>query len=956
MLSAARSLMVVLVILLAVVAGARSGWADPGEVRPILTLDTGMHTAPIRGIAADRSCTLVATASEDKTVRLWRMPDGRLLNTIRLPIGPGNNGKLFAVAVAPDAGWIATGGWTVTGGEHYVYVLQAATGAVAARFGPFREVVSRLAVSADGRYLAAGLRHGQGLRVWQRVGADLSSWQMVREDRNYSGRDVTGIAIHGDKLVTVAQDHKIRRYEITGKKPPLFATTSGRLPASVSVSDAGQLAVGYSGTAAIDIYDAGALTRVRRIETAGADAGSLQTVAWVGSSGHLAAAGSHQRDGRYLMRSWKAQGDGFEEAEVSSDAVLAMAGCGSGVLVAAADPAFGLFDADGKRTLWRDRVTVDMRDKLGDAFAVSPDGMRVRFGLSRGGADPVVFDLASEELGDAPAETTELLAARTSGLAVTDWQSNKSPKLDGRALVLAEHDRSQSLAISPAGDRFVLGTDFQIRAYDREGRELWREQAPGGVWGVNIARDRGVVVVACGDGTIRWYDLELGRPLVALFVRPSDRRWVAWTPSGYFTASAGGENLIGWHVNRTLRDSADYFPMAKFRDQFYRPDIVKRILLTSNEESAIKEADAAARLVHKPTSVAKSQPPVVKLLSPTDRSTFASNSVSVAYVLRSPSGEPVTRVVGLVDGAVAATVDLKDAGRVGSGSASLEMTLPVPPRDVTIALVAETATKSSTPAKVNLIRVGAAEPTQAKPNAFAVVVGIGDYSGDLTPLPFAANDAAAFADQLEDQRGRAYNEVTIKRLIDRRVAGEEATALNIKKALSWLRQQARDPDDVAIVYFSGHGKSIPGATSYLLPIDYDGNHDLTAIDKPSMFSMLKQVNAKLILFIDACHGAGSMDTIDLVNDTAAWETVRVITFASSKRSELSYGSGNQSFFTQALLEGIGGVARHAGNAVQTDDLQLYLGQRVRALASPKKQTPIATMSPSWEHFVLARTQ
>ncbi|MEI9902498.1 MAG: hypothetical protein WDN31_23135 [Hyphomicrobium sp.] len=42
--------------------------------------------------------------------------------------------------------------------------------------------------------------------------------------------------------------------------------------------------------------------------------------------------------------------------------------------------------------------------------------------------------------------------------------------------------------------------------------------------------------------------------------------------------------------------------------------------------------------------------------------------------------------------------------------------------------------------------------------------------------------------------------------------------------------------------------------------------------------------------------------------------------------------------------------------MQTDDLQLFLGRRVRALAAPNRQTPVATTSPNWEHFVFAYTQ
>ena len=68
---------------------------------PVLRIETGMHTAVIRRIGVDAACARIATASDDKTVRLWSMPDGKLQRTIRLPIGLGERrqglgGRAFA--------------------------------------------------------------------------------------------------------------------------------------------------------------------------------------------------------------------------------------------------------------------------------------------------------------------------------------------------------------------------------------------------------------------------------------------------------------------------------------------------------------------------------------------------------------------------------------------------------------------------------------------------------------------------------------------------------------------------------------------------------------------------------------------------------------------------------------------------------------------------------------------
>jgi len=42
-----------------------------------------------------------------------------------------------------------------------------------------------------------------------------------------------------------------------------------------------------------------------------------------------------------------------------------------------------------------------------------------------------------------------------------------------------------------------------------------------------------------------------GKERAAFFPHADKKRWVVWTPSGYCDASRGGEELIGWHVNKT---------------------------------------------------------------------------------------------------------------------------------------------------------------------------------------------------------------------------------------------------------------------------------------------------------------------------------------------------------------------------------------------------------------------
>src|SRR5437588_4946678 len=77
---------------------------------PLLRLDTGMHTAAIMRIGIDAANRYLVTGSEDKTVRVWELASGRLLRTLRPPIGAGNEGKIFGVALSPDGTTVAAAG------------------------------------------------------------------------------------------------------------------------------------------------------------------------------------------------------------------------------------------------------------------------------------------------------------------------------------------------------------------------------------------------------------------------------------------------------------------------------------------------------------------------------------------------------------------------------------------------------------------------------------------------------------------------------------------------------------------------------------------------------------------------------------------------------------------------------------------------------------------------------
>ena len=147
-----------------------------------------------------------------------------------------------------------------------------------------------------------------------------------------------------------------------------------------------------------------------------------------------------------------------------------------------------------------------------------------------------------------------------------NWVGSPAPTVNGVPIKLKTFEHSRSLAIHPDGRRFVLGTDWYLRAFDPKGNELWSHSAPGDAWAVNISGDGRLVVAAYADGTIRWHRMDDGRELLALQVLRDKANWVAWTPEGFYDATPGAFGVLKWHVNRGREVAADALRSPAFLD------------------------------------------------------------------------------------------------------------------------------------------------------------------------------------------------------------------------------------------------------------------------------------------------------------------------------------------------------------------------------------------------------
>lgn len=970
---------------------------------PTLQIEAAGHIGAIRSLALAKSGAFAVTAGWDKTIRVWGVPPSvagadvpqpSLDDVLRVPIGGGRMGEAYAVAVSPDETLVAVGGGMSSEFApdlERVYVFDKLTARIA-HVLPVAQKTYALAFSTDGGYLAGGAAAGVGLCVWS-----TKDWSLVGNDADYGGQ-INGIDFDATgRIVTTSDDGSIRLYEkiASGMKPARSyaapSNVTGRHePRSAAFSPNGALiAVGYRDAADITLHSASDLAATATLakRTGDGDDQNFPRVAWAHDgkalfAGGQPAASNDAAGSRTFVRRWAIdQGAAVATlgAATSTDitgfdaagGVQALGAYGdNGAILVTHDGRILAIDGDGKVQFRQAPTRFDWSAKdaaaAASGFKASADGRVVEAKLNDGRF--VRFDLARRGLTVGNASAPGLIAAKSSGAALSvsidDPQNPTLKKGGGEPTDIQVAEPPISLAIASGEKFFALGTHFNIRLYNDAGDLIATEPVTDSVHRVLVVPDQRMVIAALGDGTIRWYAIV--RPehqerwtleeRLALFVHASDNRWVAWTPNGYYDASPGGEDLMGWLLNRGAGASALFYSSGRFRDLYRRPRIVDQALTVAKLEPPPATEAFLAKI-----------PPVVRITGVSN----VSQKVRVKYELEWPlqAQKVVEEVFGAIDGA-------SQRGRgfsVEEVEQAIDLSVPEGRGARTISLVARTPESALSDAAILVVPALQATPETGAPGVLrAVVVGVSQYrNNQIRDLTYADADARSVKELLERQKGGRYADVQVTPLTN-----EGATREAIDAAMRAL-PDATGPNDLTVLFLAGHGtlhtvrKTVAGRpfevpTFFFLPFNATANG--ATIDPATALSVddiakafLDRINGRKAVFLDACRSGqwGAQD------GTMLAETVRdqrrgVIVYGASKGDQLaledrSYGDGHGAF-TAALIEAFRGVPafnRYDPRQFTPRELGVWFDRRVMELTRGK-QTPVP-LDNSGAAFPMAQT-
>jgi len=936
-----------LALVLAMPAAQAQTVPEPPQA-PILRVEAGAHTAPLQRLATDAAGWLLASVADDKTLRLWSLPDGSPRGVLRPPIGPGAEGDLHAVALSPDGTRAFAAGYTGRSwdGSFSIYVFDTATRRLLARLPGLVAPVLHLAVSAEGERLAAALAGHAGIRLW-----DARDGQLLAEDTGFAGA-ARMLAFDGaGRLAVTAADGRVRLYDAEGRKLAERAPLQGASPYGLAFSPDGTLlAVGYENRLRVDLLSAIDLRTVFTPDAAGLTGEGLPAVAWAtdGRGGVQLHAAGYARAGQgergFVIRRWADFGLGpAADIAAARDSISQLLPLPQGGLVfAAADPGWGRLAPDGSLARAPQPATADMRS-LGPELAISPDGTRLRFALAAGGP-LLLFDAAAGQLGPAP-RGGEYLAARTGGsarIAVADWRNANRPRLGRQVLPLAEGEFSRSLAILPREDGFLLGTDTHLRLFDAAGRQQAALPIPGAAWGLAVAPD-GTVAAALGDGTFRWYGLGGVRRIEergALFVHADGRRWVLWTPQGLFDhAPEGGQSLVGVHLNRGRNQTPEWATFQQAYRALFAPAEVRAAITGDPRPAAARIAaagDMRARIARLPVLEATEGCAVLPAGDCAPVALAPAVTVPSEAVALRLSFRATDRGLGLGPLDVLLNDRIAARGMPQGAATVLEVPLDPGPNRVVTRLYAEDRTLFAEGPAIELRREGERAPPEDAGRLIVLAIGVDRYAESRLDLRFAVADARAIAETLRLHAAGLFRSVLVTVLTDAR-----ATRQGILHALGEVAAQAR-PEDTFVLYLAGHGLRTETDRRFLfLPSDV---HDLSsmaalrpqALEDEALVAALARIRARDgFLFVDTCH-AGQLTVESLA--ALGNETGRLLLAASTSVQEAldSYDERN-GLFAYAVREGLTGrAAVDAEGRVSALALGEFVLRRVPQLAAEKK--------------------
>ena len=961
--------------------------ARTSENAPRLVIEAGGHQALITELLFTADGSKLISLSHDKTIRVWEVsPDGRqasLARTIRGQIGDGLDGVLWAAALSPPDAvgqqrWLAVGGSLAGPRDADRYTVRLhdyRSGNVVALLQGHTNKIVALAFAPNGRWLASAGKDNT-VRIWDLTslqGPRLTRPPLLLQDHTNYIYDLAWSA-SGDRLASASYDYTVGLWnteQIAQSTVSLVARLEGHRDQLRTVAfhpDGATLVSGGKDQTirrwrAVDGKAMGVLARVKH---------KVSDLSF-SPDGQLLLAGNlappkPKRLTLYAYPSGKKRQvfTGHHNTVIatafhpSGQWVASGGGDQKEILLWQAQTGEILSRLEGKgRTIWSVGFSKDGRFMSWgytqrSAFINKRGPLEHRFDLTRLDRLRGGLPRASAIRAQDRADTVSLLTESDSPYAYRLYVRRGRTRLSTIERRNTAGHRHSAYTLTPDGQNILSGgLNGVLKLYNLDGTtRATLIGHTGEIKAVAVSADGRWALSGSNDQTLKlWLLDELsdsGNPEIApaLNLFPtSDDEWIAWTPEGFFTASAHGTHLIGYSVNQGVAQKATYVSVDQLYDRFYRPDLIHTKL--HGDPKKLWQKEGASTDVE--TTLMSGLPPQVTFVTPATDATVIQRDPEI-HVAVMDQGGGIGKVVWKIDGVTVAVDSIRNIsqsastdpevtlkkqldltagkntievtaynrhGKVASLPAVLSLTmaapaappialLPTPPAPAPPVPPLST-TPPSTSSDTLAPPVGAVTPPPASPPtppATTVLPVPPVKSATVTPSSLRRPTLHLLVAGINRYRDRALRLryavadgralVTTLRAMSSPLFREiKVTELFDDRAtLAGFETAFREatstivPQDVFVLYMAGHGLTIDGRY-YFLPQDFRYNGDesvrQSAINQDHLQRWLARVSArKSLILIDTCESGSFSQSLALMRGMTEKTAIAKLTRATGR--------------------------------------------------------------------------
>lgn len=478
-------------------------WCDGPRASTIAWMSGG-HADRVRGAAVSPDGVRVATASADRSVKIWLAADGTLLRSL-----PAHPDAVFDVAFSPDGAQVAT-----ACRDGVLRLFDADTGLLTRSMAGHEGAIFAVAYSPNGQLLASG-GEDDSIRIWQ------ASTGMQLLSSGAHGDDVLAVAFspNGQHFASASADDTVKLWLVGG--PTLLLTIAEHADDVRGVAfspDSARFA-----TVSLD-----ATARIYAID------GS--PVATLGGHYFEAESVAYSPDGQYVVT-----GDGGGHVRVWS------AADGSPVTSFLAHQGsvydLALPNSTAVVTAAEDRTWKRWDLSSGSLAYIGVDHMSQ---VTR-----VAFDFAGQTLASASVDNTIRIWNASTGMPISTIVNDRTGAGSPPVQLLTPYSVLSNpvvdMALSPDGQSVAAATlDQKVRVWDVATAGLqWESTAhQQTVTSIAFSADGSRLVSGDIEGHIRTWTASDGTPGLALQPHDDATLGVCITPDGSTALSAGRDGKI----------------------------------------------------------------------------------------------------------------------------------------------------------------------------------------------------------------------------------------------------------------------------------------------------------------------------------------------------------------------------------------------------------------------------